>query len=148
MCCNIKYVKKYITVKMIKIDLINFERNFICPSVSIKSKQSHATFGHSWNHNKDLAILCFYRYFSYTVLDIPRIILLSLLHLIIHTGIVKFNKCQIFPFLTLILSSNFRRRKKCAINETIHKYVFEPAPLFFQKKNWKFTPPLLFKPLL
>ena len=64
MCCNIKYVKKYITVKIIKIDLINFERNFIGPSVPIKSKQNHATFGHSWNHNKDLAILCFYRYFS------------------------------------------------------------------------------------
>ena len=65
MCCNIKYVKKYITVKIIKIDLINFERNFIGPSVPIKSKQNHATFGHSWNHNKDLAILCFYRYFNY-----------------------------------------------------------------------------------
>ena len=49
-----------------KIDLINFERNFIGPSVPIKSKQNHATFGHSWNHNKDLAILCFYRYFINT----------------------------------------------------------------------------------
>ena len=66
MCCNIKYVKKYITVKIINIDLINFERNFIGPSVPIKSKQNHATFGHSWNHNKDLAILCFYRYFIYS----------------------------------------------------------------------------------
>ena len=56
--------KKYITVKIIEINLINFERNFIGPSVSMKSKQNHATFGHSWNHNKDLAILCFYRYFN------------------------------------------------------------------------------------
>ena len=64
MCCNIKYVKKYITVKIIKIDLINFERNFIGPSVPIKSKQNHATFGHLSNHNKDLSILCSYRYFS------------------------------------------------------------------------------------
>ena len=72
MCCNIKYVKKYITVKIIKIDLINFERNFIGPSVPIKSKQNHATFGHSWNHNKDLAILCFYRYFSTPPWNIHR----------------------------------------------------------------------------
>ena len=48
-CLVLQYqiCKKYITVKIIEIDLINFERNFIGPSVSIKSKQSHATFGHS-----------------------------------------------------------------------------------------------------
>ena len=75
MCCNIKYVKKYITVKIIKIDLINFERNFIGPSVPIKSKQNHATFGHSWNHNKDLAILCFYRYFNVLTTILQSIVL-------------------------------------------------------------------------
>ena len=29
------------------------------------SKQNHATFGHLSNHNKDLSILCSYRYFNY-----------------------------------------------------------------------------------
>ena len=57
--------KKYKIVKIIKKILINFKK-FIGPCVKIKSKQNHATFGHLSNHNKDLSILCSYRYFTLT----------------------------------------------------------------------------------